>query len=263
MILSDEENGGIEYGTLTVLSGRPSSGKSTLINQIVAECIFQGKKAFIYSGELPNKRLKKWFNRTVSNKEHIEYNYNDIGKKIYNITNEGENLISKWARNNLFIYGEDSKANESNLLGTIEHLYINKGVRLFVLDNLMSMYSDAKDHNKYNYQERLVKDLSAMAKKYGLIIILVAHPKKEYIIVNKPTMYDVSGAAEIVNYADYVMMTLRIDDNEKFKSGIIVLKNRINGKQDVTVKLEFSEERKRFYTNELELSRDFKYSTVN
>lgn len=127
----------------------------------------------------------------------------------------------------------------------------------------MSMYSDAKDHNKYNYQEILVKDLSAMAKKYGLIIILVAHPKKEYIIVNKPTMYDVSGAAEIVNYADYVMMTLRIDDNEKFKSGIIVLKNRINGKQDVTVKLEFSEERKRFYTNELELSRDFKYSTVN
>ena len=260
-ILSDEKYGGIEYGTLSVLTGQPSSGKSTLINQIVAECILQGKKAFIYSGELPHKRLKKWFNRTVSNKEHIESNHNEIGKKTYSITREGENLISKWAKDKLFIYGENSKANESNILGVIEHLHINKGVRLFVLDNLMSMYSDISD-NKYTFQERIVKDLSEIAKKYGLIIILVAHPKKENIFINKPTMYDVSGASEIVNYADYVMMTLRIDDNKELQSGLMILKNRINGIQNITVKLEFSEKRKRFFTNELELSKDFNYSSI-
>lgn len=259
-ILSDEENGGIEYGTLSVLTGMPSSGKSTILNQIVAECMLQGEKAFIYSGELPHKRLKKWFNRTVSNKEHLKDEYDSNGKKIYKTTSLGNNLISKWSRNKLFIYGENSKANESNILGTIEHLHINKGVRLFVLDNLMSMYSDTNDE-KYAYQERIVKDLSELAKKYGLIIILVAHPKKEYTFANRPTMYDVSGAAEIVNYADYVMMTLRIKNNEEFKSGIIILKNRINGKQGITVKLDFSEERKRFYTNELELNKDFKYSS--
>ena len=53
-ILGKNSSDGIAYGSLTVLTGEPASGKSTILNQFMAESISQGNKAFIYSGELPS-----------------------------------------------------------------------------------------------------------------------------------------------------------------------------------------------------------------
>lgn len=253
-LLSDHSSGGLQYGTLTVWTGEPSSGKSTLLNQIMAEAILNNNKVFIYSGELPNNKLKEWFVRTVSNIEHLETYKNNLGIISKTITKDGWNLVSKWAKNKIFIYGDDSDVSENNLISTIEYLYLSKGVRLFILDNLMTINYNAND-NKYSNQEKIASSLKKLARKYDLVIILVAHPKKNQY-VSQPTMYDVAGASEIVNYADYVIRSVRCDDdNAKVKSGLMILKNRLGSRQDIIIQVKFDKERKRFYTDDLELNK--------
>ena len=52
--------GGLVYGSLTILTGEPSSGKSTLLNQIVAQNIMNGHRCMLYSGELTDFNILQW-----------------------------------------------------------------------------------------------------------------------------------------------------------------------------------------------------------
>ena len=74
------------------------------------------------------------------------------------------------------------------------------GVRVFVIDNLMTIESDLKD--KYEAETDTVKKLKAFAKKYNVIVHLVAHPRKS--MNENITKDDVAGSANITNLADYV-----------------------------------------------------------
>lgn len=252
--------GGFRYGSLNILSGQPSSGKSTILNQIIANAIDQGHKAFIYSGELPGDILKEWFVRTVSNFEHLEEKTDYLGGKYYDFIDEAWKLVSMWSKDKLFIYGDDSAANDSNLLSTIEYLHLKKGIRLFVLDNLMTMQLGS-NKDKYEKQKDVCISLKNIAKKYGLVIILVAHPSKAVIQKEEPTMYDVAGASEIVGSADLVLMTVR-GTKEDPQSGIWILKNRNTGKQGIPVGFNFDDDRKRYYITEDERNKDYKYDKL-
>lgn len=242
--------GGLKCTSLTILTGDPGSGKSTIINQMLAGIINKGYKTFLYSGELPSRDLLKWFNITIANKEHIINKGEDV-------TDYSWDMVSKWIKNKLIIYGDDSIANKKNILSTIEHLVINKNIKVFILDNLMTFDIDDEDGKQYQNQKKLCLELKALAKKYGLAIILVAHPKKPSANAEY-SMYDVSGASEIVGIADTVIRTTR-PKNEDEDSKILLLKNRWGGIIDRVVRVKFDETRKRFYSHKLELERDYGY----
>ncbi|MGN1033186.1 MAG: DnaB-like helicase N-terminal domain-containing protein, partial [Intestinibacter sp.] len=74
--------GGLNYGTLTILTGEPSSGKSTIINQIIANAISSGHPAFLYSGELTYQMMMEWFVKTVANIEDIRRCKNTFGEYL-------------------------------------------------------------------------------------------------------------------------------------------------------------------------------------
>ena len=58
--------GGLNFGTLTVVTGEPGSGKSTFLNQILANALSLGFNGFLYSGELTYQMIMEWFaNKTV------------------------------------------------------------------------------------------------------------------------------------------------------------------------------------------------------
>lgn len=248
--------GGLRCSSLTVLTGEPGSGKSTIINQILAGSIADNYKSFLYSGELPASDLMFWFKRTVANDYHLVSKISKAGNEFIDIEDYCWNLISEWIKDKFFIYGDDSVANKNNILSVIENLAINKNVKLFVLDNLMTF--DIGDHSKqYQEQKQLCLSLKQLAKKYGLSIILVAHPKKP-TEKDKPSMYDVSGASEIVGSADTVLRIVRAKDNEE-NSKILLLKNRWGGVINRAVSIDFDVKRKRYYTNKSEFDRNYGY----
>lgn len=52
--------GGCRLGELTIVSGQPGAGKSTILNQMACDFINQGEKVFYYSGEFPKAKAKRW-----------------------------------------------------------------------------------------------------------------------------------------------------------------------------------------------------------
>jgi len=267
---SDLDNilGGLVYGSLTVLTGEPSSGKSTLLNQIIAQNIMNSQRCMLYSGELTSFNILQWFMRTVANIDDLKEFKGRIGS-YYDVTSHGEDLIRKWIKNRLYIYSEDVSSTIDNLLNSIEYLVRTKDVKLFILDNMMTV--DNSGLEEYEKQRKLAKRLKELARKYKICIILVAHPKKKQD--NKDNkiyhMHDVAGASEVVNLADYeliLMRTIKKDPKTEVVSDITklgILKNRITGKQGIDTRLYFDSMRKRFWMNKEELVKDYKYGKVD
>lgn len=253
--------GGLAYATLNVLTGEPGSGKSTLLNQIIAKSIKDGHKCFLYSGELKNDRLMSWFKRTVANEKHIVKRKNKNGGEYYDVSDYCWDSISDWVRGKFKIYDKNAAATQRNLLSVIEHLITHEGYKLFVLDNLMTIDIGNSD-KQYQHQKELCQALKDLCDKYEVVVILVAHPKK-LKEGEKPTMYDIHGASEIVNLSDNIFRMSRkssfIEGEETNCSKISIQKNRWGGIIDRGVTLSFEDYRKRFYQTQEELEINYGY----
>ncbi len=252
-------SGGLNFGTLTVLTGSPGSGKSTFLNQILANALSLGFNSFLYSGELTAQMALDWFYKTVANPIHLSFGVNNFGKTI-KVTDEGVLQINKWLKNKLFLFSKNAQADETNISTIIEFLAVKKNVKLFVLDNLMTI--ECRGTDKYEKQINVIKSLKNLAKNYNIVIILVAHSNKNSIQHREPHVFDISGASEIANLSDYILTATRDNDRDN-ETTILLLKNRITGLIKKHLQLKFSPDRKRFYTDaKLELERDYGYGEV-
>ena len=257
--LDSVTSGGLNFGTLTVLTGSLGSGKSTFLNQIIANALSLGFNSFLYSGELTAQMALDWFYKTVANPIHLSFGVNSFGKTI-KVTDEGVLQINKWLKNKLFLFSKNAQADETNISTVIEFLSVKKDVKLFVLDNLMTIECSGSD--KYEKQINVIKSLKNLAKHYNIVIILVAHSNKNSIQRREPHVFDISGASEIANLSDYILNATRDNDRDN-ETTILLLKNRITGLIKKHLQLKFSPDRKRFYTgSKLELERDYAYGEV-
>lgn len=247
--------GGMNFTTLTVLTGRPGAGKSTFLNQIIANALSQGFNAFLYSGELTYEMSMDWFTKTVANPQHLLRCTSTMGNYT-EVSEEGVEMIKKWIDEKLFFFSKEAKADEANISHAIEFLATKKNVKLFILDNLMTLDFSGADKNEK--QIHVVKSLKRLAKKYKIVIVLVAHSNKNSLTYKEPHVFEISGASEIANLADYVLKASR--EGKEPETEIIILKSRITGSIRYKAKLTFDTPRKRFFTKTgNELKKDFGY----
>ena len=242
----DEKLIGMVFGSLNVLSGKNGSGKSTILNQIyIAEAINQGYKTFLFSGELIGGNVKYWLLQTLANEEQFaEYTAKD-GHKYKKVTIQSKEKIVNDMKDRFFLYDSDDYRIEA-IIEKMTILAKRYGVRVFVIDNLMTVESSLKD--KYEAETDIVKKLKNFAKKYNAIVHLVAHPRKS--MNDEIEKDDVAGSANITNLADYVTTISRAKDEEVEYDAILkILKNRHTG-VNVGKRLMFNIERKRFYSSE-------------
>ena len=250
----DDKLIGMVFGSLNVLSGRNGSGKSTILNQIyIAEAINQGYKTFLFSGELIGGNVKYWLLQTLANEEQFaEYTAKD-GHKYKKVTIQAKEKIVQDVKDRFFLYDSDDYRIEA-IIEKMTILAKRYGVRVFIIDNLMTLESSLKD--KYEAETDTVKKLKNFAKKYNAIVHLVAHPRKS--MNENISKDDVSGSANITNLADYVTVIERnFDKDKEYDASLNILKNRHTG-VNVEMKLKFNIERKRFYSPSLnELSKRY------
>ena len=234
--------GGFKVGTLTILSGKRGNGKSTVASYFGVEALAQGYNTFMYSGELTASFARNWVDRQI------------IGSNP--LTNGQIAQAGDWYRNRLFIFDnniafEDEEENRSEteiLLETMELSIHQKGVRFFILDNLMTAMDDVSSNDAlYQGQRKFVRSLAKMAKKYDVVIILVAHPRKSNMEFENDS---VSGSSVITDAADLVMSYDKITDQKDQEFGmpdvrkLTITKNRLTGKVG-EVRLYFSADSKR------------------
>jgi len=213
-------DGGFRFGQLAILTGKRGEGKSTLASMWGCEALDQGYNCFFYSGELPDFYFRNWMDRQITKKSKIEQS--DIDQLNYYY---GERAF--------FYDAQDGNDDEiTGLLESIEVSIKQKGCKFILVDNLMTALEVDINIDLYRAQSQFVGELAAMAKKYLVFIVLVAHPRKSQSITND----DISGSSNITDRADLVFNYGRIQPKKgeeppgEDERRLEVMKNRLTGR---------------------------------
>lgn len=248
---------GLYMSEVTVLSGSNASGKSSWLNSLLLNIVQQGYRCALWSGELRADILKTWIQMVAAGKSRLQPSKINIGK--YYVPNDVGLMIDSWLDNNLYIYNNEYGTKWEQIFNDMTEL-LKVGVKVFALDNLFSLDIDLFDGDKNNKQKELILQIKDFAKKNGVHIILVAHPRKVMTFLRKN---DISGTSDITNAVDNVFIIHRVNEDflhaikeffgtqaasryDSFGNVLAVEKNRMYGVADFMCGLVYESESRRF-----------------
>lgn len=247
----DRSIGGFRGGELSVWTGKRGEGKSTLLGQLLLEAVNQCRFVCVYSGELPAKQFKLSLLQQAAGPYNVKERATDTGRVFYDANPAAIRRIDEWWGGRLFltdIKGQDAH-NEDRILSLFEYAHRRHGCDVFLADNIMT--AELKEEAAIGYwraQSAFTGRLAAFAKRFGVHVHLVAHPRK----TGKATVEadDVGGSSDITNRADNVLKVERLSADEEarngFSTGLTILKNREFGARE-RIRLCFDEPSRRFY----------------
>lgn len=258
--------GGLPFGGVVLVSGKPGEGKSTLASQILANAIHQDHKCFAYSGELPNYLFRSWIDFQVAGRSHITEYENKWGDRNYTVSKTNRKLIADWYRGRCFLY--DNRIVEGDekesLLTITENVIMQYGVDVILLDNLMTALDlePGTAFDKYDKQSLFVKKLARMAMKYNVLILLVAHKRKNNFTTNEND--EISGSGDISNIATITIAYEKDRELQQSQRKLKVSKNRLFGKVEIKgYVVNYDEKSKRIYGQGDDLLFDYGWSKDN
>lgn len=253
--LDEVLHGGLPFGQLTLFTGKAGDGKSTLANQMIVYAINQGYKCFVYSGELPGATLKSWMTSQAAGPDYIipVRNPQDEEKiDKYVIDEHTREQINNWFHERVWIYDSDSFEDEDEepvkIIELLEETIARYGVRVILLDNLMTAMDMEPGgiQDKYDRQSVFIKKLTRIAMKYNVLVMLVAHKRKN---AGGDVNDTVSGSADIVNLASVVISYERSYDPTETRNirWLKVTKNRNYGDLSKGILMEYDPASKRVF----------------
>ena len=205
-------------GQFITVTGIPSSGKSDWVDQMCVgyNKLYGWKTAFASPENQPtylhaHKLMRKVWGDMPSKQ--------DIGKAKWN-------EVADHINGNFFFIDMDRYTLESVLRKGAE-LVKRKGIKCLVIDpfnKVRDVNCQTEDVNRYT-MEYLTK-IETFAKKYDVLVFIVAHPTKMYKgkdgKIEEPTMYNIKGGGEWYDASYHGLLVHR--DYEKKNTKIKVLK---------------------------------------
>ena len=232
--------GGFYMGQVILLTGERGKGKSTLASQFGIMAVKAGYNVFFYSGELMDWYFRNWIDLQVAGPEHINGVLNPYGEFDYKVDANAFPQMEKWYGGRIKVYDNSiiQEDEHDDLLETIEKAITRYSCRVVFIDNLMTAMDDNLSADLNRQQTAFVRELTHIAKRFNVLVFLIAHPKK---VQNGKTTFsndDVSGSSNITNLVDVV---LRYDVPEKSNDSeedppprvLQVFKNRLTGKLSI------------------------------
>lgn len=254
----DDELLKIFYGTLTVLSGRPGSGKTSIIDQTIARTIDDGSPVFLFSKEMPERMSANWFNTIIAGRRNMVERTSRDNRKYYIVPQAVQKKMQSHYNKKLFIYRDDEPNDVDSVLKSAEECVRKFGCKLIVLDNLMMIDLNCSESDKNTAQTNLINALIKFAAKFNVAVVLIAHPRKTQDTNSDIEMYDISGTSNIINLAMRSIGLRRVSKKEKndpkskwhnYDVVLTVIKDRLLGKADFQMGLWYDLTSRRFYTD--------------
>lgn len=220
----DEILGGLVEGGVTVFTGKAGDGKSTLSGLLLLNAIEQGYNVCAYSGELRKEKFQEWINLQCAGSDYITLKYDPIRQKhIPVVPYLVQERLMDYYRGRFFLF-DNNEIFEHNQAESILNVFTmavrRYGCKLFLVDNMMTSLSDSDEETKA--QGRFVNALKKFATRYGVHILIVAHPRKTKA-GEQLRKDDVGGNSAIVNLADSAIVVER--------PNLRIIKNREGGVQ--------------------------------
>ena len=207
-------------GQFITVTGIPSSGKSDFVDQMVVgyNQNYQWKTAFASPENAPTFLHAHKLMRKV---------WQDMPQKS-DIGGAKWKSIAKHVNENFFFIDMERYTLESVLKKGAE-LVKRKGIKCLVIDpfnKVRDVNCKTEDVNRYT-MEYLTK-IETFAKKFDVLVIVVAHPTKMYKDSNgkieEPTMYNIKGGGEWYDASYHGLLIHRDYDNKTVKAKVLKVK---------------------------------------
>lgn len=264
----DKAIGGLFESETTLLSGINASGKTAILNQIILNACQRDIPCGLWSGELPATRIKSWICQTAAGKQNVTKV--EGRDNAYEVNDDVIGKIEDWIDERLVIYNNNYGSNSEQILSDVEEAIKKYNLKLVLLDNLMALSLDDLVGTMNEKQKALMIKLDALAKKYHIHILIIAHPRKEanFQLLRKES---ISGTSDLTNIVWNVLLIHRVGDDfekratefwgkertnklilEGYNNIIEIAKNRDYGVVDFVVGLFYETETKRFKNSKAE-----------
>lgn len=185
-------------GGVTIWSGFPGSGKSTMLRQLVCHLLYSGRGVFVASlEEHPEDTLVRTsmtaggdWDVSRDRLEWFQHCFIDSGR--------------------LMLWGQIGLAEYRTIMAATRYA-ISLGAKHCVIDSLACLDVGGSD---WDGQRGLANELVALARTTQTHIHLVAHPRKPIDPKRGPDLSDVAGSSDLVRLADNVIFVLRDTSGE-------------------------------------------------
>lgn len=241
-----DNNISFHEGYITILTGIPSHGKTTLLDfMLVRLLINEAWAGAFYSPE--NKPTKLHFSK--------------IAQIITGKSWDGQNRMSKaelvmvkeFLEDLFWFIKPEKDYTIDSILGSVLQLKRRKGIKFFVIDawNKLEHLEDST-----TYIGRVLDKIAVFCELHQVHCFLVAHPtkmrkEKDGLKYEVPTLYDISGSANFYNKADSGMSVYRDFDTNKTYLNVQKVKFEHWGKTG-QIELNYDPISRRYYTNEID-----------
>ena len=195
-------------GRLAVVTGIPGHGKSEIVDFIISRLnMIHGWKAAYFSPE----------------NHPLSYHFGKIASKISGKTFDGKympehefNSVFDYMNDNFYFISPEEDVTIDSILTKAKYMVRKHGIKVLVIDpyNKLDHLFD-KSESETQYISRFLDKITNFARINGVLVFLVAHPRKMTTKKDKPalfeipTLYDISGSANFYNKADYGITVYR------------------------------------------------------
>ncbi len=206
-------------GQFITVTGIPSSGKSDFVDQM---CVgynknYGWKTAFASPENAPTYLHAHKLMRKVW--EHMP-SAQDIG-------NDKWNQVGEHVNDNFFFIDMEKYTLEAVLRKGAE-LVKRKGIKCLVIDPFNKVRSSDASGDVNVYTLEYLSKIEIFAKKYDVLVIVVAHPTKMYKDSNgkieEPTMYNIKGGGEWYDASYHGLLVHRDYEAKTVKAKVLKVK---------------------------------------
>lgn len=189
-------------GELSVWTGYNGHGKSLMLSQVLLGLMAQGERVMVFSGEMTPERQLKRMVKQAAGLDRPSMPYIDA--------------IGQWVHDKLWLFNVVGSAGIDKLLSVFLYGSKRYGMRHFVIDSLMMTDVPEDGPGSMTAQKEAVRKLCDFARRNGVHLHLVAHPRKGADETKGPGKLDVAGSSKITDGADnvFTVWSARKDEND-------------------------------------------------
>ena len=207
-------------GQFITVTGIPSSGKSDFVDQMVVgyNQNYGWKTAFASPENAPTYLHAHKLMRKV---------WQDMPRK-HDIGTSKWNQVAEHVNDNFFFIDMERYTLESVLRKGAE-LVKRKGIKCLVIDPFNKVRDvDCKTEDVNRYTMEYLTKIETFAKKYDVLVFIVAHPTKMYKDSNgkieEPTMYNIKGGGEWYDASYHGLLVHRDYEAKTVKAKVLKVK---------------------------------------
>lgn len=191
-------------GELTVWTGFNGHGKSLLLSQVQLGLMSQGERFVVFSGEMIPENLIKRMVKQATGVDRATPAYIDA--------------VGEWMADRFWVFNQTGSATIKRLLEVFTYAQKRYGVSHVVIDSLMMTDVPEDGPGAMTAQKEAIRALCDFAKRTGVHVHLVAHPRKGKDESSGPGKMDVAGSGKITDGADNVFTVWRAqkDDADEY-----------------------------------------------